>query len=768
MRTTTFSVLTGRHETVADLTAACAAFVAGAGDGLLNVFVPHATAGIAVLELGSGSDDDLLAALQRLLPADDRWRHRHGSPGHGRSHVLPALVAPSLVVPVVAGRLALGTWQRVALVDLNVDNPDRRGAALSPFARRGLSRRARIRRAARATRAGSRWRRIPGADSWRVISGRGPTVTRVRPSQPASATAGQTRGGPTPRRDATAARSAAPAAVAADARTGWPVTRRGDATGGRDGGYRRRASGTRRRASGLAPGAVVQELGYDHDCDEDLRAAVVEATGADLVGADYEDVVDVVLLWWREGDGDLVDNLVDALAPLGRGGVVWLMTPKSGREGHVEPSDISEDAATAGLDADSHGQRRPRLVCGATRRPGVRATVTRSPSRAAGSSSRPEPGADAPFCHNRVGGSGRREHAGRSDPSIVGTPGTARTPRSNARTPTGPHDRRVRTTAGSARPQGPHDRRVRTTEGSARPKGQWSALTTHPSTTSITGPHDLDVGDLAPDFELPDQHRVPVRLSDFRGRRNVLLVFYPWSFSSICTGELCSIRDALPSDDGELQVLAVSVDSVHVQRRFAEQQGLDYPLLVRLLASWRRGAAVRRVRRAGRGRPAGELRAGPRRPGPVAHRARHPGREGRPGVPRGVAGARGRCRRRRDRAIRAAEGGRRAVLPVRAAPERSRQGAERLASRGAVTGRFALVCPDCWPVRTTSSWTGASGAAASTCGAGWARRCAAVRLGRRDRHDAGGARPRPGRRGGPGGDPAPRRRRARRGGGARG
>ena len=89
-----------------------------------------------------------------------------------------------------------------------------------------------------------------------------------------------------------------------------------------------------------------------------------------------------------------------------------------------------------------------------------------------------------------------------------------------------------------------------------------------PGTTSITGPHDLDVGGLAPDFELPDQHRVPVRLSDFRGRRNVLLVFYPWSFSSICTGELCSIRDALPSDDGELQVLAVSVDSVHVARRY--------------------------------------------------------------------------------------------------------------------------------------------------------------------------------------------------------
>lgn len=111
------------------------------------------------------------------------------------------------------------------------------------------------------------------------------------------------------------------------------------------------AAGQRSPAArlGLVAGAVVQELGYDHDCDEELRAAVVAATGSDLVDADYEDVVDAVLLWWREGDGDLVDTLVDALAPLGRGGVVWLLTPKSGRDGHVEPSDISEDAGTAGL-----------------------------------------------------------------------------------------------------------------------------------------------------------------------------------------------------------------------------------------------------------------------------------------------------------------------------------------------------------------------------------------------------------------------------------
>ena len=118
-------VRTGTREVVHDLTDACRRFVRDRGDGLLHVFVPHATAGVAVLELGAGSDDDLLAALRALLPADDRWRHAHGSPGHGRSHVLPALVPPYASLPVVGGTLALGTWQSVCLVDLNVDNPDR-------------------------------------------------------------------------------------------------------------------------------------------------------------------------------------------------------------------------------------------------------------------------------------------------------------------------------------------------------------------------------------------------------------------------------------------------------------------------------------------------------------------------------------------------------------------------------------------------------------------------------------------------------------------
>ena len=125
MRSETRSYRTGGRETVLDLTRDCSAFVEGAGDGLLHLFVPHATAGIALIETGAGSDDDLLAALDDLLPADDRWRHQHGSPGHGRSHVMPALVPPYATVPVSGGRLDLGTWQSICLVDLNVDNPDR-------------------------------------------------------------------------------------------------------------------------------------------------------------------------------------------------------------------------------------------------------------------------------------------------------------------------------------------------------------------------------------------------------------------------------------------------------------------------------------------------------------------------------------------------------------------------------------------------------------------------------------------------------------------
>ena len=122
MESTTRSYRTGGREVVEDITRDAEEFVTGKGDGLLHVFVPHATAGIAVMETGAGSDDDLLAALEDLLPSDDRWRHRHGSPGHGRSHVMPAIIPPYATLPVLGGRLALGTWQSLCLVDLNVDN----------------------------------------------------------------------------------------------------------------------------------------------------------------------------------------------------------------------------------------------------------------------------------------------------------------------------------------------------------------------------------------------------------------------------------------------------------------------------------------------------------------------------------------------------------------------------------------------------------------------------------------------------------------------
>ena len=125
MESQTISLRTGNRPSVRDVTDDCARFVSGSGDGLLNVFVPHATAGIAVIETGAGSDDDLLSALDVLLPADNRWRHRHGSPGHGRDHVLPAFVPPSLTIPVVDGKLQLGTWQSICVVDTNRDNAQR-------------------------------------------------------------------------------------------------------------------------------------------------------------------------------------------------------------------------------------------------------------------------------------------------------------------------------------------------------------------------------------------------------------------------------------------------------------------------------------------------------------------------------------------------------------------------------------------------------------------------------------------------------------------
>jgi secondary thiamine-phosphate synthase enzyme len=125
MQTTELALdTTTRH--IVDLTAAVARFCERFGDGLVNVFAPHATVGLALMELGSGSEADLEALLDRLLPRDDRYRHRHGARGHGADHLLPTLFSPSLTIPVVGGRPALGVWQHVVLVDLNRDNPDRR------------------------------------------------------------------------------------------------------------------------------------------------------------------------------------------------------------------------------------------------------------------------------------------------------------------------------------------------------------------------------------------------------------------------------------------------------------------------------------------------------------------------------------------------------------------------------------------------------------------------------------------------------------------
>ncbi|MFF5082480.1 YjbQ family protein [Actinoplanes sp. NPDC000266] len=125
MRTEVITVRTGNRPTVRDITAEAARFAESEGDGILNVFVPHATAGIAIIETGAGSDDDLLTAIDDLLPAQDKWRHRHGSRGHGRDHVLPAWIPPYASLPVINGRIALGTWQSVCLVDTNGDNPER-------------------------------------------------------------------------------------------------------------------------------------------------------------------------------------------------------------------------------------------------------------------------------------------------------------------------------------------------------------------------------------------------------------------------------------------------------------------------------------------------------------------------------------------------------------------------------------------------------------------------------------------------------------------
>ena len=127
MDTEVLTIETGRQRGVFNLTTDASRFVSGRGDGLLNIFVPHATAGIAIIETGAGSDADLMDAIDDVLPRDDRqYRHRHGSPGHGADHVMPGFIAPFATVPVIEGRLALGTWQSIVLVDPNEDNTTRK------------------------------------------------------------------------------------------------------------------------------------------------------------------------------------------------------------------------------------------------------------------------------------------------------------------------------------------------------------------------------------------------------------------------------------------------------------------------------------------------------------------------------------------------------------------------------------------------------------------------------------------------------------------
>lgn len=127
METTVIELSTGTHPNIVDITSQVSEFCHGRGDGLVSIFLPHATAGVALFETGAGTEPDVLAAIDDLLPAvEGKWRHQHGSAGHGRDHVLPAFISPSLTIPVEGGRMALGTWQSVVVVDTNVDNPTRR------------------------------------------------------------------------------------------------------------------------------------------------------------------------------------------------------------------------------------------------------------------------------------------------------------------------------------------------------------------------------------------------------------------------------------------------------------------------------------------------------------------------------------------------------------------------------------------------------------------------------------------------------------------
>ena len=219
-----------------------------------------------------------------------------------------------------------------------------------------------------------------------------------------------------------------------------------------------------------------------------MRDDIEDLTGSELLDEDDHEVVDAVIFWWRDGDGDLVDTLVDSLTTLTEGGVVWVLTPKSGRHGYVSPSDIQDAAPTAGLHCTTS------------------AGVSKDWSAT------------------------RLVHAGR------------------------------------------------TSDATGQPSHR-------PDLAGVPA-----VGQPAPDFELANQFGEPVRLSDFRGR-NVVVVFYPFAFSGICTGELCEIRDNLAMFEyTDAAVLAVSVDSKFALRAYAEQEGYGFDLLADF---WPHGAVAR-------------------------------------------------------------------------------------------------------------------------------------------------------------------------------
>ena len=221
---------------------------------------------------------------------------------------------------------------------------------------------------------------------------------------------------------------------------------------------------------GFAKDDLVLEVGFDSDCDSTIRDQIMAITGTDFLEGSTTEVVDAVLLWWRDGDGDLVDELMDGLTYLSETGPIWVLTPKAGRDGHVEPSDIQDAAPIAGLSQTS--------------------TIALAGDWAA--------------------------------------------------------TRLVARKAG---------------------KREVSCMT-------------LTIGNAAPDFEITNQHGEKVSLSSFKGQKNVLLMFYPFSFTGTCTGELCALRDDLSSfQNDDVQLLAISCDSPYVQRVFAEQENYQFPVL---------------------------------------------------------------------------------------------------------------------------------------------------------------------------------------------